>query len=181
MGRAEYDMMPNYKILQQAFKSGIPNHIEIEKLIKGKYQDNLEMFQWMKSYYENTYDPGAAEYDAPSRRFGDVQDWAFSSGTPAPSASRSPPASAGSQRRSPVTRRESTRVSREDRGTLSTESMQAFEVMKRDNDQLREEIVDLKITVDGLEVERDFYFQKLRDIEILCQEIEVRPEPGLSA
>lgn len=30
--------------------------------------------------------------------------------------------------------------------------------------------MDLKLTVDGLEKERDFYFSKLRDIELICQE-----------
>ena len=32
--------------------------------------------------------------------------------------------------------------------------------------------MDLKLTVDGLEKERDFYFGKLRDIELICQEHE---------
>lgn len=33
-------------------------------------------------------------------------------------------------------------------------------------------LMELKLTVDGLEKERDFYFSKLRDIELICQEHE---------
>lgn len=32
--------------------------------------------------------------------------------------------------------------------------------------------MDMKINLDGLEKERDFYFTKLRDIEIMCQDVE---------
>lgn len=35
---------------------------------------------------------------------------------------------------------------------------------------LNGQITELKVTVDGLEKERDFYFGKLREIEILVQE-----------
>lgn len=40
--------------------------------------------------------------------------------------------------------------------------------------------MDLKVTVDGLEKERDFYFGKLRDIELICQEHESENNPVLA-
>lgn len=40
--------------------------------------------------------------------------------------------------------------------------------------------MELKLTVDGLEKERDFYFSKLRDIELICQEHESENNPVLS-
>lgn len=40
------------------------------------------------------------------------------------------------------------------------------------------QLLDLKLTVDGLEKERDFYFGKLRDIELICQEEEGNPVLG---
>lgn len=36
--------------------------------------------------------------------------------------------------------------------------------------QLRQNIAELNLQVDNLEKERNFYFEKLRDIEILCDE-----------
>jgi len=41
------------------------------------------------------------------------------------------------------------------------------------------QLSDLKLTVDGLEKERDFYFSKLRDIEVLVQEHEKEDLPVL--
>lgn len=41
-------------------------------------------------------------------------------------------------------------------------------------------LMELKLTVDGLEKERDFYFSKLRDIELICQEHETENDPIIS-
>jgi RP/EB family microtubule-associated protein len=66
--RNEWEFIGNYKILQQAFaKCKIQKHIDIEKLSKCKYQDNLEFIQWLKRYFDlhnknelANYDPAAA-------------------------------------------------------------------------------------------------------------------------
>lgn len=41
------------------------------------------------------------------------------------------------------------------------------------------QITTLKLSIDSLEKERDFYFAKLRDIEILCQSPEIDELPVL--
>jgi len=38
-------------------------------------------------------------------------------------------------------------------------------------EELSQQIIEMKLTIEGLEKERDFYFGKLRDIEIVVQEM----------
>lgn len=46
-------------------------------------------------------------------------------------------------------------------------------MLKRDNCiACNNRYVGFQLTVEGLEKERDFYFGKLRDIEVMCQECE---------
>lgn len=42
-------------------------NVEVEKLIKGKYQDNLEFMQWFKRFYEINHS-GGDDYDAVAQR-----------------------------------------------------------------------------------------------------------------
>jgi RP/EB family microtubule-associated protein len=83
--RHEHEIIQNYKLLQQAFlESKINKHIEVDKLVKGRTQENLELLQWLKKYYEVNR-PGG-EYDAEKRRKG--EDLAVKTGNNGGSKSR---------------------------------------------------------------------------------------------
>lgn len=51
-------------------------------------------------------------------------------------------------------------------GRPSTNSASSAQV-----EELNAQLMESKLTIEGLEKERDFYFGKLRDIEVLCQVI----------
>jgi len=65
----DYEFVENFKVLQQAFaKNDIKRYIDVDKLIKAKYMDNLEFLQWMKRYYDINYN--GEPYDALGARKG---------------------------------------------------------------------------------------------------------------
>ena len=48
-GKAPHEYIDNYKVIQAVFeKKGVDKYIDIEKLMRAKYQDNLENMQWFK-------------------------------------------------------------------------------------------------------------------------------------
>jgi len=67
----EHEYVKNWKLLQTAFeKANVAKVIPVQKLIKAKYQDNLEFLQWMYKYCHEMYngDPNHPDYDAVDRR-----------------------------------------------------------------------------------------------------------------
>jgi RP/EB family microtubule-associated protein len=66
--KSEYEFINNFKLLQQSFnKLGINKNIDIGKLVKCKYQDNLEFLQWFKKIFDSVYVAGK-EYDPMFKR-----------------------------------------------------------------------------------------------------------------
>lgn len=114
-------------------------------------QDNLEFLQWTKRYWDQ-YFPGG-EYDAVARR--------RAAGGPGAAPVSAPRASAGTgaARRGVTPTTTGARVAKA--GVVGGGAASA--ALKAENDTLKE-------TVAGLERERDFYFSKLRDIELLVQQ-----------
>lgn len=199
----DHDYIKNYKVLQTCFtKLKIDKHIEVDRLVRAKYQDNLEFMQWFKRFYElnandgSAYDPleqrakgkGGEQLNKASGVKPDAKALlAAASGTHkrkqarggkpaagsmdgklAAAANRRPTVddSAGEQKenqRQPVNKthnREATKRAPARRANPATSGkVKELETMN----------AELRLTVDGLERERDFYFGKLRDIEILLQ------------
>lgn len=120
--------------------------------MKCKMQDNLEFLQWTKRFWDQYY-PGG-DYDAVGRRKGAP----VAAGGPAP---RVAAGSAGARRG----------------GTTPTTGARVGAKAGPASAALQQENATLKETVVGLERERDFYFSKLRDIELLVQQaVEEDPE-----
>lgn len=157
----EYAYITNFKILQNCFtRHQVDRLVPVESLIKCKMQDNLEFLQWTKRFWDQ-YFPGG-DYDAIARR--------KASGAP-PSAG--PPASAARTSGVGAARRGVTPTTGGGAAARPARAMgggAASSALMQENNQLKE-------TVTGLERERDFYFSKLRDIELLIQQAtEADPE-----
>merc|ERR1719273_2701228 len=61
--KLEHEYINNFKVLQNAFKAvNVDKVIPVDKLVKGRFQDNFEFIQWFKKFFDVNYD--GSEYDA---------------------------------------------------------------------------------------------------------------------
>eukprot|EP00929_Paragymnodinium_shiwhaense_P034999 TRINITY_DN1897_c0_g2_i1.p1 TRINITY_DN1897_c0_g2~~TRINITY_DN1897_c0_g2_i1.p1 ORF type:complete len:322 (+),score=92.98 TRINITY_DN1897_c0_g2_i1:87-1052(+) len=216
--KMDHEFIPNYKVLQAAFdRNGIDKHIEVDRLIRAKYQDNLEFLQWMKCLWDREggahldYDPSQAREGKP------LPPWAKGDGRkvvpggaprigekentrPAAVTEAKRPASGGygaaggpgpgtpaSKTAAAVAGARVAAVREPARSTASSIDASQSAALQRENDELRaqmaaqhEEMEDLRLTLDGLEKERDYYFRKLRTVEVLCTGLEATPDESMT-
>ena len=67
--KSEFQYIENYKLLQAAFtKQRVQKRVDVDRLIRGKYQDNLEQCQWLKAFFEHASADNREDYDALARR-----------------------------------------------------------------------------------------------------------------
>lgn len=174
----DYEYINNYKILQAAFtKLAIDKHIEVNKLIRARPLDNIEFMQWLKSYFDSHSNGQNLNYDAAARRAssktGGVKGASGKQRVPLSSAATTaningaaPARSASIAKKNPGTRQFGQAVG----SAASVSSSGSQETgMAAQVQEAAEQVTELKLKVDNVERERDFYFDKLRDIEILCQ------------
>ncbi|KAJ8521690.1 hypothetical protein ONZ45_g1641 [Pleurotus djamor] len=138
----EYEYLVNFK------------PIPVEKLVKCKMQDNLEFLQWLRRYWDANY--GGQGYDPVARRKGAPGDPPATVAPLGPSSSSTRAGLSTGGRaggRTPV-------------GGPRSGSAQSNEAVLA----LQGQVKELSGHLEGLEKERDFYFEKLRDIEIIVQQ-----------
>ncbi|XP_027896670.1 microtubule-associated protein RP/EB family member 3-like isoform X1 [Xiphophorus couchianus] len=172
--KLEHEYIHNFKVLQAAFKRmNVDKIIPVERLVKGKFQDNFEFLQWFKRFFDANYD--GKEYDPLLMRQGQE-------GTPPPPNPGEPIHPKPKRRPRSVPMRTSPTAPKTvpvpvpQRQINPPAARRNNPVTRNGGDaeliELNQQILDMKLTIDGLEKERDFYFGKLRDIELICQENE---------
>lgn len=174
--KLEHEYIHNFKVLQAAFKRmNVDKIIPVERLVKGKFQDNFEFLQWFKRFFDANYD--GKEYDPVLTRQGQEGTPLANPGEPILHKPKRPSRS-GPIRTSPTVPKTVPTPQRQvpaaRRSTPMTRNGGDAELI-----ELNQQLLDMKLTVDGLEKERDFYFGKLRDIELICQEHENENNPCL--
>jgi RP/EB family microtubule-associated protein len=192
-----FEYVGNYKILQTAFtKLKIDRHIDVDRLISGRAMDNLEFMQWFKRYFEIQSGTRGADYDPAVARGrgkgGSTYRGAVgaSSGGGAGGAptitgasARSATAPAAESRRTGADKgrnngngsgnnKNTNESNRPTRGGKSSAAGSGAAAVSGEVVALKRQALDMKVEMDGLEKERDFYFNKLRDIEIMLQDVE---------
>jgi len=169
--KLEHEYITNFKILQASFKKmNVDQIIEVDKLTKQKFQDNFEFLQWFKKFFDANYSGG--DYDAFEARGGAQMG---NGGARAPVGTRS---TGGAPRPSPLKQQNGSTVKppsarngvtpRPTGPKTSTRSPQKpmSNGTAAQIDDLTLQVEEMRLTVEGLERERDFYFGKLRDIEV---------------
>jgi RP/EB family microtubule-associated protein len=191
LAKYDYEYVKNWNVLQAVFTSqGISKYVDVGKLVKAKYQDNLEFFQWFKSFFDSKYSGDPSAYGPKGRR--DAAIKAKGGKIPAPSsgiakpatkvakapakpvvvakpikpATTTPPSSGPKKTVTPTP----TTTAKPAPKTTAKSPTKGDE--KNEVDELNSKMTKLRATIEGLEKERNFYFGKLRTIEVLCQQDE---------
>ncbi|XP_068220991.1 microtubule-associated protein RP/EB family member 1-like isoform X1 [Palaemon carinicauda] len=155
----EHEYINNFKCLQYSFKKvNVDKIVPVDKLIKGKFQDNFEFLQWFKKFFDANYD--GSEYDALAARFGEpMMGKSGAARKPVGVAPRAMARPTGGARSTP------SRIASRPATTTRSPGLNNAQV-----EELSSQLMEMRLTVSGLEKERDFYFGKLREIEVLCQD-----------
>ena len=166
-------------------------HVDVDKLIRAKYQDNLEFCQWLKAFYDQSgcsrrddYDPSAVRARGKGgAKYNETMGGMKSNGSTVSVSRPRPPATSsrsatttssvkvnGSAKASSAI---SDRMNQPLRERASNEATKLHPVVDTEllqkNEELLTKVDELELAVLDTERERNFYFEKLRNVEIILQ------------
>ncbi|XP_026544909.1 microtubule-associated protein RP/EB family member 1 [Notechis scutatus] len=148
--------------------------IPVDKLVKGKFQDNFEFVQWFKKFFDANYD--GKDYDPVAARQGHETCPAPALVVPILNKPKKNLGSGGTAPTRPMVAQRTTVANKPGPPMIKKAP---GGIGEEESAELIQQINALKITVEDLEKERDFYFGKLRNIELICQENEGESDPVL--
>lgn len=157
--KQEWEFLHNLKLLQSVFQDcHIRKHVEIDKLAKRGYQDNLEFLQWLKCYYDRLIgDHGSQGAKVAEAKQNLLHSSARSINPSAPAA--------------PVASHSASRNSRRpvNLGNTRMKSNSSVQLTKTAEEvaRLEEELETLKEELSFFQEENRFYYGKLRRLEMM--------------
>ncbi|CAD5206109.1 unnamed protein product [Bursaphelenchus okinawaensis] len=181
--RNEVDWINNWRILQKTWTEiGIDKPVNVQTLMRAKFQDNFEFAQWFKKFYDANdsqyeYDPLAARGGEqfpvnsrpgarapPSRAAAPPVRRAPVASQPVPRPASKPATAAAARPATTSARTTRTPVS----GGVDAKAKSAYET---EISELKNQLEVYEKEVTDLSGERDFYYNRLREVEELCQQI----------
>merc|ERR1712131_376186 len=129
----EHEYINNFKALQNSFKKmGVDKVIPVERLIKGKFQDNFEFVQWFKKFFDANYQ--GDEYDGAAAR--------ASAGAPKPKAAPV---------KTTTTRKPAPTAKRAAAASNGTGDSQLTAQYKKQVEELNEKLIGMEQSLESLE------------------------------
>lgn len=185
----EHEYIQNFKHVQGAFKKvGCDKEIPINRLVKARFQDNFEFLQWFKKFFDSNYD--GHPYNAMEAR-GNIplgagnalpgshlSSSSQSFGNPARAAAKPTVRAAPIVRQSPKTNN-LTSPNNVATGGVRQLPTRNGQLNGTKVSELETKLSQMTLSAESLERERDFYYNKLRDIEIICQSVEGDDKPEI--
>lgn len=145
----EHEFHQNLRLLQGAFeKLTVAKAVPIDRLIKGRFQDNFEFLQWFKKFFDANFD--GKEYNALATRDN------VELGSGKPKHNKKPGTTVIKSK--PIVK------------PATATNILGSKKNKNDENQIKDlenKIEDLLKNISTIELERDFYWSKMRKIEIL--------------
>ncbi|XP_055628304.1 microtubule-associated protein RP/EB family member 1-like [Toxorhynchites rutilus septentrionalis] len=174
----EHDFINNLKLFQNALVTmKVEKSVPIDRLVKGRFQDNFEFLQWFKKFFDANYD--GKEYDAQGARSNVPMRY----GTPKAGGMMKKASSGGvgplgaAPKARPLEKK-STPITTSLMGKNAKNDEANNDLLEHLN-TLMQEKDDVATKIQLVETERDYYYHKLTEIEALTAEEELEENQQL--